>query len=175
MSDNRITVYADALIGIARAEGQTRRVEDELFALGQAIESDEQLRSTLTDSRLPVERRAQVVEDVLGDHASPITTAIASMVVSAGRAADLPAIAGEMVRRSAAATGFTVAEVRSAVPLTDDQTTRLAHALTAKLGREVTIRNIVDPSVIGGVVTQIGDEVIDGSVRSRLHQLREAF
>ena len=53
MSDTRITTYAEALIGIARAEGALDRVEDELFALGQAVESDDQLRSTLTDSRLP--------------------------------------------------------------------------------------------------------------------------
>lgn len=175
MSDTRITTYAEALIGIARAEGDLDRVTDELFALGQAVESDDQLRTTLTDRHLPAERRAQVVEDVLAGKASPVTTAIASMIVGAGRAADLPAIAGEMVRRSAASVGESVAEVRSAVALTDDQVTRLAQALTAKLGRQVTVRNIVDPSVIGGVVTQIGDEVIDGSVRSRLHQLREAF
>ena len=80
-----------------------------------------------------------------------------------------------MARISAEGAGAVVAEARSAVALTDEQVSRLEAALSSKLGRTVTVRNIVDESVMGGVVTQIGDEVIDGSVRSRLNQLREAF
>ena len=59
--------------------------------------------------------------------------------------------------------------------LTGDPQARLAAALSAKTGHEVTIRNVVDPSVVGGVVTRVGDAVIDGSVRTRLSQLRDAF
>jgi len=175
MTDIRITAYAEALLAIAAAEGEVDRVQDELFQLGQAVQADEQLRTTISDSRLPASRRAQVIEDVLGEGAAPATVAIASMAVSLGRGADLPEISTEMARVSAASVGAVVAEARSAVPLTEDQVSRLAQALTAKLGREVTVRNTVDPTVMGGVVTQIGDEVIDGSIRTRLNQLREAF
>jgi F-type H+-transporting ATPase subunit delta len=174
MSDTRITAYADALLRIARAEGDPSRVESELFELGRAMQTSDELRSTLIDARIPAERRAQVVEDVLGG-AAAVTRAAASLLVLAGRAADLPAIAAEIGRLAAEAQGATVADVRSAVALSDDQVARLAEALTAKLGRPVTVRNTVDPTVIGGIVTQIGDQVIDGSVRSRLNQLREAF
>jgi F-type H+-transporting ATPase subunit delta len=175
MTDNRTTAYAEALLAVARAEDDADRVTDEVFALAQAVESDEQLRSTISDASLPAERRAQVIEDILGGRAAPTTVATASMVVAAGRGAQLPDIAREMARIAAEGTGAVVAEARSAVPLTEEQVSRLAEALTAKLGREVSVRNIVDPTVMGGVVTQIGDEVIDGSVRSRLSQLREAF
>jgi F-type H+-transporting ATPase subunit delta len=68
-----------------------------------------------------------------------------------------------------------VAMVRSAVALTDDQKRRLQAALVKATGQDVDLKVIVDPSVVGGVVTQIGDTVFDGSVRSRLLQLREAF
>ncbi|MCB1259187.1 MAG: ATP synthase F1 subunit delta, partial [Acidimicrobiales bacterium] len=68
-----------------------------------------------------------------------------------------------------------VAEVRSAVELSEEQRTRLASALSAKLGRDVDVVVVVDPSVVGGLVTQVGDTVIDGSVRTRLAQLKEAF
>jgi len=174
MTDTSITAYADALLAIAAAEGDPERVRDELSALGRAVASDETLRSTLADVRLPVERRAQIIEDVL-DSASPATVGIASMLVVTGRAAELPEIAEEVVRRAAASVGATLADVRSAVPLTDDQLSRLTVALTEKLGREVVVRNVVDPTVIGGVVTQIGDQVIDGTIRSRLNQLRDQF
>jgi F-type H+-transporting ATPase subunit delta len=68
-----------------------------------------------------------------------------------------------------------VAEVRSAVALSDDQQERLAEAISSQTKRAVTVRNIVDPSVLGGIVTQVGDSVIDASIRTRLHQLRDAF
>jgi F-type H+-transporting ATPase subunit delta len=172
---NRTTAYADAAFSIARAEGNVAEVEDELFRLGRIVETNEELRSTLTDPHLPVERRAQIVEDLLDGKATTTTVSFVSMLVSANRITDLPDIAAELVRRTADATGQTVAEVRSAVALTDDQISQLAAALKARTNTDVTIRNIVDPTVLGGVVTQIGDSVLDGTVRTRLNQLRDSF
>ena len=68
-----------------------------------------------------------------------------------------------------------VAQVRSAVALSDEQKSRLADALSKSTGKQVDIVVIVDPAVLGGIVTQIGDTVIDGTVRQRLSQLRESF
>ena len=79
------------------------------------------------------------------------------------------------MQRSAASAGETVAEVRSAVALSDEQLRQLTEALSARTNRRITVRNIVDPTVLGGIVTTIGDSVLDGSVRTRLNQLREAF
>jgi F-type H+-transporting ATPase subunit delta len=95
--------------------------------------------------------------------------------VGTGRASDLPAIIGTLVEMSARENNRKVAEVRSAVPLTDDQKTRLAAALAGRLGGEVEIKVVIDPSVLGGAVTQVGDTVIDGSVRHRLSQLKESI
>lgn len=175
MSDNRINSYADAAFAIARAEGVLAEVEDELFRLGRIYESNEELRSTLTDPRLPVARRQQIVEDLLDGKATGTTLAIVSMIVGAGRSADLPKISQNLVQRSASQRGEVVAEVRSAVALSDDQMDRLAAALKERTSRDVTVKNIVDPAVMGGIVTQIDDAVLDGTVRTRLNQLREAF
>jgi F-type H+-transporting ATPase subunit delta len=65
--------------------------------------------------------------------------------------------------------------VRSAIPLTDDQLERLAKALGNATGKQVEVKVVVDPSVLGGIVAQVGDTVIDGSVRSRIDQLKHAF
>ena len=175
MSDNRITAYADAALGVALAEGALSEVEDELFRLARVFESSDELRSTLSDPLLPAAKRQQIVEDLLEGRASTATIAIVSMIVATGRASDLPKIADELVQRSAASTGSAVAEVRSAVALTDEQIARLTQALSARTKRDITVRNIVDPTVMGGIVTRIGDSVIDGSVRTRLNQLREVF
>ncbi len=175
MSDNRVNAYADAALGIAAAEGNLSEVQDELFRLGRLLETNDELRSTLTDPHLPVERRAQIVEDLLDGRATRTTVSFVSLLVSSGRITDLPQIAEQLVQRSAASAGETVAEVRSAVALSDEQLRQLTEALSARTNRRITVRNIVDPTVLGGIVTTIGDSVLDGSVRTRLNQLREAF
>ena len=175
MSDAQISAYADAAYGIAAAEGNIGEVEDELFRLARIFEGSDELRSKLTDTAIPAPHRQQIVEELLAGRATPVTTAIMSLVVAADRAGDLPKIVDAMARRSATASNRSLAEVRSAVPLSDDQQARLAAALEQQLGHPVQVRVIVDPSVVGGLITQIGDTVIDGSIRTRLAQLREAF
>jgi F-type H+-transporting ATPase subunit delta len=170
-----IDTYAAAIHDIATAEGRPQQVEDELFRIGQIVESNDQLRSALSDSLVAVERRQQVVEDILKGKASPTTFGAVSMIVAAGYAADLPAIARAVVERGAASRNRAVAEVRTAVPLSDDQRTRLAAALKKSTGKDVEIKVVIDPSVLGGIVTQIGDTVIDGSVRHRLNRVRETL
>ena len=175
MSDTRITAYADAAFAIALAEGDLAEVEDELFRLGRVLESSDELRSALTDQHVPVSRRQRIIEDLLDGKATQTTLAIVSMIVGAGRAADLVKIANELVQRTASNSGQAVAEVRSAVALTDAQLAELTAALKARTNMDIMVKNIVDPSVMGGLVTQIGDSVLDGTVRTRLNQLRDAF
>jgi F-type H+-transporting ATPase subunit delta len=168
----RIAAYAEALLGVARAEGRLDEVEDELFRFGRALESSDGLRATLTDEMIPPAKRQAVVEDLLGSRASSTTTQLLSFVVGSGRAGDLPAIISTLVERAAATKSRALAEVRSAVALTDDQKTRLAAALANATGKQVELKVIVDPTVLGGLVAQVGDTVIDGSVRSRLDQIK---
>ena len=175
MADPRVAGYAEALFAVAVAEGDLVAVEDELFRFAQALLANDDLRTTLTDQSVPAARRQQVVEDLLDGKASATTAALVSMVVATGHAAELPAIVDAMVVRSVASRNRTVATVRAAVDLTDDQRQRLAAAIHASTGKEVEVKVVLDPSVLGGVVTEIGDDIIDGSVRRRLNQLRESF
>jgi F-type H+-transporting ATPase subunit delta len=104
-----------------------------------------------------------------------VTTSLISLVVGTGRASELPAIIKSLVERSASENRKVVAEVRSAVALSDDQITRLATALNTATGLDVEVKVIIDGSVLGGLLTQIGDTVIDGTVRSKLGKLRESM
>ena len=173
--DARIDGYAAALFEVARVEGSLSEVEDELFRFARTMEGNDELRSVLTDAAVPAERRQGVVADLLGAKASPVTTNLVSFVVGAGRARDLPAIIDRLVQRAAAEKDHVVAEVRSAIPLTDDQKSRLAEALKQATGKSVEVKVVVDPDVLGGIVAQVGDTVIDGTVRTRLEQLRTAI
>lgn len=164
--------YARALFEIARAEGQIDRVEDELYRVARAFESNDQLRATLSDATIPAERREAVVEQLLGGRAAPTTVNLVSFVVTSGQVRDLPAIFDALVGMAAEGKSEDVAEVRSAVPLTDDQRARLSAALQKATGRTVNLKVVVDPSVMGGLVAVVGDEVIDDTVRTRLEQLK---
>ena len=175
MADDRTTAYAEALFAVARAEGPLAEVEDELFRIAQVVKGNDELRDKLADPHLPVALRQQIVVDLLGGKATDTTTSLVSMVVGTGRIRDLPAIVDELVAMSARETNKEVAEVRSAIALTDDQKSRLADALGKATGKQVEVKVIIDPSVQGGLVAQVGDTVIDGSVRRRLEQLRNAL
>jgi len=172
MSNQKTEAYARALFEIAQAEGSLERVEDELFRVARAFESNDQLRSTLTDSTLPADRRQQVVEQLLGGKASATTVQLVSMLVTSGQVKEMPVIIDALVKRASGEKSQEVAEVRSAIPLTDDQQKRLAAALTKATGKALNLKVVVDPSVLGGLVAVVGDEVIDDTVRTRLDQLK---
>ena len=172
MSDARIQGYARALFEVARAEGTLDEVEDELFRCARSYEGAEELRTTLTDEQIPAEKRQAIIEDLLGGKATPTTTQLVSMVVGSGRSRDLPAIVDSLVSRASQAKQLDVAEVRTAVPLTSDQEARLKAALENATGRSLNLKAVVDPSVVGGVVATVGDDVIDDSVRTRIDQLK---
>lgn len=172
MSD-RIEGYAAAIFDVASAEGVLDRVEREFYTLGKAVESQSELREALTDPRLPAERKRSILDDLLGGRAADATVGLVDLIVGQGRGRDLPAIADALAARVAASRSREVAEIRTAVPLDDETVARLAEALGRATGKQVEVRVVVDPSVIGGVVTRVGDTVIDGSVRRRLEDLRE--
>ena len=172
MSDNRIEGYARGLFEIARAEGTLDEVEDELFRFARSFEGSDALRTALSDEQIPPAKRQAIIEDLLGGKATSTTTQLISMVVGSGRTRDLPAIVDQLVARASSAKNQEVAEVRSAVALSPDQETRLAAALANATGKQVNLKVVVDPSVLGGLVATVGDTVIDGSVRTRIDQLK---
>ena len=175
MADDRTTAYAEALFAVASAEGPLAVVEDELFKVAQVIKGNDELRDKLADPHIPIATRQQIVVDLLDGKAQPATVNLVSLVVGNGRIRDLGAIVDQLVAMSAQAANKEVAEVRSAIALTDDQKTRLADALGKATGKDIEIKVIVDPSLQGGLVAQVGDTVIDGSIRRRLDQLRNAL
>ncbi len=170
--DAMIEGYARALFEVARAEGTLDEVEDELFRFARSYESSDALRNALTDEHIPAEKRQAIVEDLLGGKTTTTTIQLVSMVVGSGRSRDIPAIVDSLVARASSAKQLDVAEVRTAVALTDDQQARLKAALENATGKSINLKTVVDPSVVGGVVATIGDTVIDDTVRTRIEQLK---
>ena len=175
MSDEKIQSYAQAILAVASAESNAAQIEDEIYRFSQVLQSSEELKSTLSDASIPSTRRQQIVEDILDGQVTQTTVALVSMIVAAGMGGDIKAIADKVVGLGAESRDKAVAEVYSVVDLSSDQQQRLAAALKSATGKDVEMKIIIDESVMGGLLVQIEDEVIDGTVRTRLKQLREAF
>jgi F-type H+-transporting ATPase subunit delta len=171
--DPRIEGYAKALLDIAQAEGALDQVEDELFRFARALENEIRLRDALVDPQLPVERRVAMLRELLGTKASQHTVNLISFVVEQGRARELTQIIDSLVELAAKERQKAVAEVRTAVALDDAQRARLERALRGATGKEITLKIIVDPSVVGGLIARVGDLVFDASVRRRLERAKE--
>jgi F-type H+-transporting ATPase subunit delta len=171
--DDRIAGYASGVFELARAEGDLERVENELLSIAQAIEASTELRSTLTDPQLSLDRKQAIVDDLIGGRASTLTVGLVQLIVNQGRVAELPAIATAVAQSAAASRDKALGEVRSAVPLDEDTIARLETSLSRATGKSVEVKVIVDPSVIGGIVARVGDTVIDGSLARRVETVRQ--
>ena len=171
----RIDAYAHAMLEIARTEDRLPQVEDELFRFGRIIEGNDDLRMALANPGLPADQRAMIVDELLENRALQVSRALVSMVVGAGRGHDLPAIISRFVELVAESRQHEVAEVRAAKPLSDAEVEQLAQVLSRATDKNIEVKVIIDPTVMGGIVATIGDTVIDGTVRHRLEQLKESL
>jgi len=174
-ASGRVDAYAAAILSIAQSEDRVSQVEDDLFRFARTFEASDELLRSLTDPQLPPARRVAVIEELMGGKALPVSVALVGMVVAAGRASDLPSIVDRFVELAVAERRRDVAEIRSAVPLDDATVARLTDALGRALDKDLEVKVIVDPTILGGIVARVGDTVIDGSVRRRLDQLKESL
>ncbi|MGH7425050.1 MAG: ATP synthase F1 subunit delta, partial [Candidatus Methylomirabilales bacterium] len=148
--------YAKAILEIARSEGQIDGVADELFRFARVMETEHELRQGLTDIALPHEAKEKLLGGLLKEKVSPHTLNILSFVVRQGRVRDLVGIADELARLAEEESRREIAEVRTAAPLDGAQTSRLAEALGKATGKNVSVKVIVDRSVLGGVLARVG-------------------
>ncbi|PRH79718.1 F0F1 ATP synthase subunit delta [Streptomyces solincola] len=154
----------------AQRTGGLDDVEDELFRFGRIVGASTELRSALTDKAATGTAKAGLVRDLLGGRANPVTERLVARLVTAPRGRSLEAGLESLSKLAAARRDRMVAVVTSAVPLSEGQKQRLGAALAALYGRPMHLNLDVDPQVLGGIQVRVGDELIDGSVASRLDE-----
>ena len=161
-----------AALGIAERSGTLDDVEDQLFRFGRIISAESDLRLTLEDPGAPVDRKVGLLDRLIGDRVDPTTRQLLDQAVRAPRGRGLERTLTELVELAAARRARYVAYVTAPSPLTEQQERRLATALARVYGRQVSLQVTVDPGMLGGLVVRVNDEVIDGSVISRLASIR---
>ncbi|GAB2682461.1 F0F1 ATP synthase subunit delta [Thalassiella azotivora] len=161
-----------AVVADAEQTGRLDTVEDELFRFGRVVDGDADLRRALDDRSVQAQAKRQVVERLLAGRAAPQTLTLVQQAVTAPRGRRLEAVLEEYSQIAADRRGRLVARVTAAVPLTEAQRLRLAGALTRIYGRPMHVDVDLDTEVIGGLRIQVGDEVIDATVLTRLDDAR---
>ena len=154
------------------SEGGLDDLEDGLFRFGRVVAGQPDLRAALADSSLPAERKQALLNALLDGKVTPVTLRLISQMVVHPRGRSLTAALDLCAGIAAQRREQLIAEVRSAVELSATQRRQLADALAASYGHQVHLNVVIDPSVVGGISVRIGDELIDGTVASRLAAVR---
>ncbi len=168
----RVGGYASAIFEDQHLEG-LEGIEDELFGWAQSVQDNAQLRGVLTNRDLGAVERAAVVRELLAGRGSPVTISLAAYAVVGGRARDLVGTLQWLVDRVAEERGWRVARVHSARAIDDDSRERLSATLRTLVGRPVELEVAEQPSLLGGVLVEVGDLRVDATTRGRLDALRE--
>ena len=162
--------YAQAVFELAQEADAIAAWDDDLARMS-AVATDPTARDYLANPSVPRQSRLELLQAVLPPERAEARN-LAALLVERGRVGDLPAIL-ELYRESVRdLRGVVVADVTTAEPLGKRERELVRAQLSAKVGREVELRERVDPEIIGGIVAQVGDQLIDGSVISQLRRLR---
>lgn len=164
-----------SVLASAQERGTLLEVEEELFRTERLLASDRELRSTLADRRIDADRRADLLDSLIADRAHDETRMLVRRLVGVPRASSLTSALRHIGELAASRRERLVANVTAAAPLTQAQEQRLGEILARAYGSAVQVNVGVDPEVLGGLRVQIGAEVIDGTMLTRLQDARRRF
>lgn len=170
-TDGVETAGVTAQVIAADAAGELDALETELFEIGRTVHSDDDLRGVIADRTVPADAKASLLTSLFGGKVSDSSLALAVQAAVARRGSFERTLT-EFGDTAAARRDRLLAEVRVAYELGESEKQRLAAALSAKYGRDVHLNIVVDPSVVGGIAVSVGDELVDGTMSTRLETAR---
>jgi F-type H+-transporting ATPase subunit delta len=162
------TLAVEAALDAAEARRELDTVEDELFRFGRIISGNDELLRILADRAAPREGKLALLDRLLSGKVSPVTERLVRNSLTSSHVHNPENTIERLSEVAARRRGQSVAHVVSAVLLTAVQERRLVELLERLYGRTMGLQVQVDPSVLGGLVIRVGDEVIDGSIAHRL-------
>ena len=165
---------AQAAFITAAADGSLDATEEELFRFSRAVAESAELQMALTDPAQGAQTKAAIVSDLLAGRSTVATRTVLQHAVGHLHGVRIDAAIGHLGQLAARQRQRVIADIRVAAPLDAKQAERLAAVLSRMVGRTVRLNVAIDPSILGGVHVKIGDEVVDGTVATKLAQARRA-
>lgn len=173
--DTLETLAASARFAAAQADGQLDDVEDELFRVARVLDREPTLHAALTSATVPMSNRVALIDGLLSGRAQAATIDVVERAVANPRGRTLETVLSQFADIAAARRSRVVARVTSARALPEAELTRLSDTLHGVYGHAVQLQTEVDAGLIGGLVVRVNDEIIDGSIRSRLSRARRGL
>jgi F-type H+-transporting ATPase subunit delta len=167
--------YAEAILRIAQAEGALPRVEEDAHRLADLLKTNAQLQQFIKNPNVRDEGKRAALAQLLGAKIHTVLLDSVLLIVSQNRGGRLAQILEEFKTVAANARQQVVGEVISAITLDEATVKRLEAELSKSSGRNVHLINRVDPKILGGLVVRLGHEVIDGSIRKKLEDVRASL
>lgn len=167
------TGYARALLELALAENAVGRVEEELFRLRELLKANPALLEFLKNPNVKHEGKRQALAELFQNRVHPLVLNLLIAISDQDRGGRIPQIIEQFSAQAAAARQSVTGEVVTAITMDDATLKRLTAELSRTTGKNVQLFQKVDPSILGGAIIRIGDQVIDGSLRRKLNQLKD--
>ncbi len=164
--------YAGAVFDLAVKQNTLDRTLEDVKGIAQLF-AIRKLSYLLREPNIPAKRKETAIRQALTDRVLPTSLNLALLVVQRELVEAMPNIATELEQRVLDYRNQAVAEVTTAAPLNAAQQALVKQALEKQTGKTIIMHTRIDPSIMGGVVARVGDEVIDGSVRYRLTALQQ--
>lgn len=165
--------YARALFDLAQEKGLVDQVDREFGMVVSMIASNRRLEAVMDDVLIAPEVKRDLVEKLFTGKLSPLVMNFLLVVIRKRREAYFPLMYRSFLDLANEARGIVEVEVRSAVELSDELKQNLELKLVSHLGKRVKFQTQVAPDLIGGLVVRVGDELMDGSVKTRLQRMRD--
>lgn len=174
MADTRVaTRYAHALFAVASSSGVVESVADDLDAIATATRSNAQFRDVLLNPSINREDRMKLMDAVFSDRVTALTMQLLRLLIEKRREPLIHDLNAEYQRIRRESGNIAFAQVASSRELTPDQRTSIVRKLESSTGKKVEAEFVIEPDLIGGVRTTIGNYVLDGSVKGSLQRLRD--
>lgn len=168
--------YAQSLFELAKEQGGAQRAELVLAELEDILEiarTEPKFGEFLASLILPAKSRAKSIQSIFRGKASDLSVNFLLVLNRKDRLSHLPAIVAAFEQLVQESFGRVEVDVYAAAPIDHDQVQQIRQRLQSVLGREPVVHTYVDPSLIGGLRLQIGDQLIDASVATRLRKMRD--
>lgn len=175
MSTNAIARrYAKALVQIGAEEGQVDKFNSELTQFNTVLVANAGLTSVFSNPAYGIEAKREILKEIIGKLALSASVAkFLQLLLDRSRLAFLPQITESYSNFADDLSGVVRPTLTSGLPLEESQIEEIKTSLAKTTGKKVMLKVQVDPSLIGGVVTKIGDKVFDGSVKTQLAKIQD--
>ncbi|MET0786002.1 MAG: F0F1 ATP synthase subunit delta [Paenisporosarcina sp.] len=165
--------YALALFQLAQEHNQLTHVEEDLREVKVVFKGNSELQAMLASPKLTLDRKKELVRELFGK-ANPLVVNTLQVLIDRKRINETVEVANEFATLSNEAQGIADAKVYSTRPLTDDERASISSAFAKKIGKQsLRIENEIDPSLLGGIRVQIGNNIFDSSISAKLDRLKK--